>query len=312
MLNEAKASKAKFFVTVFFATLMSVLFIFLGAPALRVLRNAYGTIKYWFTGALLVLGFWVLGETVLPGFQTFAILLAALWSLVGLYSELEEKGWSNLLTASLAVFLGSAIFFAGVKGLAIKAGLTIKEMVKTASEGIIQQIVANQKSAGSVAFDFDALFSQAPSAIIILMMLCLGFALMLDTRTAYWLGLKYHKSVSRMKLISFKAPDFLIWATMFSFLFSFVKVQPETINIFSSNLFNVLLALYFFQGLAVLEASFVAFNIGSFMRFLIYFLIVGQLFFLLSVVGIIDFWVDFRRRMKRLRNPENNRNGEHI
>ena len=85
------------------------------------------------------------------------------------------------------------------------------------------------------------------------------------------------------------------------------------ISVVALNVFNVVMGIYFFQGLAVLEVGFLTFRIGNFTRFLVYFIIVGQLFFLLSAVGIIDYWADFRKRMGNMRSRQGSqKNGEHI
>src|SRR6185312_2927686 len=159
----------------------------------------------------------------------------------------------------------------------------------------------------------EGIVGQLPSMLIVVHVMSLAFALMLDRRMAQLFGLQYEKIASAIKLLDFKVPDPFIWLTMFSFLFSFVKVGPEWTSVVSLNVFNVMMGIYLFQGLAVLEVSFLAFRIGSFVRLLIYVLVVGQLFFLLSVVGVIDYWVDFRRRLRKWRANEKSRNsGENI
>ena len=62
---------------------------------------------------------------------------------------------------------------------------------------------------------------------------------------------------------------------------------------------NISLVLYFFQGLAVLEVLLNALKAGMFTRVVVYFFLVGQLFFVLSAVGLIDYWADFRRRLSK-------------
>jgi hypothetical protein len=303
----------KLLLTMFFSVFMSVLFVFLGAPFIKVLRNAFGAFIFWVSGFVAFLSFWFVGENFLPGLQTFAALLGSLWILIGVYTEFEIKGKTGLIADGLAIIAGFIVFTTSIWGVAVKSGVTISEFIKSAINTFNQQLISNQQaSSSSFKLDPETILNQAPSAIVILLMLSLAFAKMLDSRAGLMMGLKIKNTVTKATLISFKAPDFFIWIMMFSFLLSFLKIQPELINVVASNVFNILLAVYFFQGLAVLEASFVAFNISSLMKFLIYFLIVGQLFFLLSLVGIIDYWVDFRARMKRMLKPENNRNGEHI
>ena len=146
--------------------------------------------------------------------------------------------------------------------------------------------------------------------VIGLEMTCLAFALMFGRRTAVLMGLRFERVAGEMRLLEFRVPDFLIWIAMFSFLLSFISVKPAWISTVSTNVFSVTMGFYFFQGLAVLEAAFLAFKVGNVTRFLTYLLVVGQLLFLLSVVGVIDYWVDFRRRIKRWRSSEKNRRSE--
>ena len=85
------------------------------------------------------------------------------------------------------------------------------------------------------------------------------------------------------------------------------------VGVVSMNFFNLMMGLYFFQGLAVLEVLFLVFKSGSLMRFFVYFFIVGKLFFLLSAVGVIDYRVDFRRRLKQRKAPRGSHNhGEQL
>jgi hypothetical protein len=45
---------------------------------------------------------------------------------------------------------------------------------------------------------------------------------------------------------------------------------------------------------------------GLFTRILTYLIMVGQLMLILSVIGLIDYWVDFRRRIRKLMLAGNN------
>jgi hypothetical protein len=99
---------------------------------------------------------------------------------------------------------------------------------------------------------------------------------------------------------------------MLSFLGCFVKVSNENLVLAAMNVFNVMLCLYFFQGLAVTEVLLRTFRAGTIVRFLIYFIVVFQLFFILSAVGFVDYWIDVRKRVQNLRAKKKQNNGEHI
>jgi uncharacterized protein YybS (DUF2232 family) len=65
----------------------------------------------------------------------------------------------------------------------------------------------------------------------------------------------------------------------------------------SHNALNVLLVLYFFQGLGVVARFFQVIKLSSFWQGFWYIMIVFQLLLLVSVLGFIDFWIDFRERL---------------
>jgi hypothetical protein len=110
--------------------------------------------------------------------------------------------------------------------------------------------------------------------------------------------------VHTTSFLAFKIPDFFVWVTMVSFLLSFVDLKNEGLMTLGVNVFNVMVVLYFFQGLAIMEWMMNLFKMGFFMRLLTYLIVVGQLFFLLSAVGFIDFWVDFRQRFSNWKTAE--------
>jgi hypothetical protein len=102
-----------------------------------------------------------------------------------------------------------------------------------------------------------------------------------------------------------------IWIGMFSFLFSFIYLKNETLSVVSNNIFYSMAGLYFFHGLAVLEVLLIVFRAGFFTRLLAYILLVGQLFFILSIVGYLDYWIDFRSRFRKTKwTEDSHKNGE--
>jgi len=303
-----KASWPRFILVLASATILTSLFLFLGTPLLRVMRNVYGSRKYWISGVVITAAM----LAIVPSAVIYAFLFFSLWVTVGLYQEFEEQGRGNFWTATLSVLLGSSLVILGPSIVAHALKMDLSALLKETFEQVLQQI-SNGKSLKDFGVTAEGIVGQLPSMLIVVHVMSLAFALMLDRRMAQLFGLQYEKIASAIKLLDFKVPDPFIWLTMFSFLFSFVKVGPEWTSVVSLNVFNVMMGIYLFQGLAVLEVSFLAFRIGSFVRLLIYVLVVGQLFFLLSVVGVIDYWVDFRRRLRKWRANEKSRNsGENI
>ncbi len=270
------------------------------------LRNVFGAVKYWGAGLIVCAGFWSFG------LQPLGLLLFSIWTTIGFYGELEERGRSGFWLAAASTSLGSVALIAGSILWSKTMGLDMTQILQQGIDAMMQQI-ATKSGNSSIKLDSAVLIQQVPSAVVLLLMTSLGFALMLDRRTGLLMGVKFEKIATHMRLLEFKNPDFLIWATMVSFLLSFVKLEPPMVGIVATNAFNIMMGLYFFQGLAVLEVTLLSFRVGNFLRFLVYFIVVGQLFFLLSAVGVIDYWVDFRARLKRMRPHENDqKNGEHV
>jgi hypothetical protein len=146
---------------------------------------------------------------------------------------------------------------------------------------------------------------QVPSAIAIVLILALGVGLIFERRVFSWLNLPREKIASQLKLLEYRVPDFFIWVAMIAFLLTMVSFGGKAIAILAVNIVNVALVLYFFQGLAVLEVLLNSMRAGTFTRVLVYIILVGQLVLILSIVGLIDYWLDFRGRIRRMSIPKN-------
>jgi hypothetical protein len=283
---------------------------FFATPVLRVLRNVFGGRLFWFAGAFLLVA--MTAAQLMP----FAFMVSALWILVGVYSELELRGRSGFWTGLLSVSLSFAWIFLGHRISVKYFGIDALPQIKSSMEEFLTQAGAGKTDATSwtgLKVDSDLLMMHLPGGLLILQIINLAFALSLDVKVSRWMTLPYDRIVSHWRLLEFKVPDGLVWLAMASFLGTFLKAKLPGVNIAASNLFSVMMAVYFFQGLAILETSFLSFKTGPLFRFLIYVTVVGQLFFVLSAVGFVDYWLDFRKRLKKLRlNINNRKHGEQL
>jgi hypothetical protein len=80
---------------------------------------------------------------------------------------------------------------------------------------------------------------------------------------------------------------------------AFLKHGKEPLEIASVNALNVLIVLYFFQGLAVISNVFRSFKVAPFWQAIWYTLFVLQLFLMVSLLGFVDYWLEFRVRLAR-------------
>lgn len=265
--------------------------VLLGAPFIRVMYRRYGPKIFWPTGIIFSAAMgplWFMG--------------ASIWLTIGVFSELESRGTRWLWSGLLSLTLGSAAFIAGAyRALSMQGISTLVELaeaVKTFFSERVQWTLPAE-------FNFENLIYQAPSIAVILLIVVLAHGLIFERLVCSWFRMAYERYASQVRLLQFKLPDAFVWTTMLAFLGSLFESQAQWVFI---NVLNVCVALFFFQGLAILEFYFKALRVGILLRALGYFLFVFQLFVVLAFVGFIDFWVDFRSRFRKAPANEDNKN----
>lgn len=304
------ASKSRIVVMTAVGALVTILFSFLGAPILRVVRGVGGKTLYWISGAIIC------GLMQMGGLGLMAPLVVGTWVCLGVYAEFEDRGRADVWAAFWSVFLGTV--FCGLSfGLTVQTtGIDPSEILKQSFEPIFAQLPKENQAVSlltGLQLDLQHFVNQLPSMAAVLVMSSLAFALILDRKMAVLTRLRFERAATGIRLLEFRIPDVFVWVVLLSFLFSFLKTGIPWQAIVALNIFNVMMAAYFFQGLAVLETAFLVFRVGTWTKALIYIFIVGQLFFLVSLVGLIDYWVDFRRRFRGIPSAEGDtKNGEQI
>ncbi|KYG60800.1 DUF2232 domain-containing protein [Bdellovibrio bacteriovorus] len=291
------ATPQKFITISSLSILLSMLTVVMGAPLLRVLRKAYGPLAFWILGLVATGAAWLLNA------QPLALFLGSVWMTLGAYMELEQKGVGWWISGLASVAIGSAAAGLGLFGALQKNGINTYAEVQKLMEQFSAQV---QKMNPAVKLDPAILVQQVPSAIVILLIITLGVGLIFERRVFSWLNLPREKIASQLKLLEYRVPDFMIWVAMTAFLLTMVSFGGKATSILAVNIVNVVIVLYFFQGLAVLEVFLNSMKAGVFMRVLTYIILVGQLLLVLSVVGLIDYWVDFRARLNKVKPAESN------
>ena len=290
-----KASPQKFITISSLSILLSMLTVIFGAPLLRVLRKTYGPWAFW------ILGLFVTGAAWLLNAQPLALFIGSVWMTLGAYNEMEQKGFGWWLSGILSVLLGTGAACASIFGAFKVNGINTYAEVQKLVEQFTDKV---QQMNPNVKLDSSILMQQTPSAIVILLILALGVGLIFERRVFSWLNLPHEKIASQLKLLEYRLPDYFIWVAMIAFLLTMVSFGGKAIAILAVNVVNVALVLYFFQGLAVLEVFLRSVRAGVFTRVLAYIILIGQLMLILSIIGMIDFWVDFRGRIRRMKVPK--------
>lgn len=274
------------------AMLMSILTVVLGTPFLRVIRNAYGSLTFWGLVLLFV------GGTTLLKADWLSFVVGSVWLTTGISLELEKRRVSFLTNSILSLITGFIVAAAGLLGVLKSLGVTdltrateyFREAVKPLVKGQVTQ-----------ELDYTALVMQVPSMLFIVLLLSLAIGFLMERRIRFWFRLTKQDYVYKLDFLKFRVSDGLIWVALFSLLFSVLggfDSKFKTLETVGSNLVNVFIVVYFFQGLAVLEHILIQVRAGVFLRTFSYFIFLGQLFLALSIVGFLDFWFDFREKIK--------------
>lgn len=270
---------------------------FLSSVFLRIAANVFGPRIFWFIGFLFCASVYFA-----PELSPVLLFVVSVWVLVGAFAFFEHRGRGNFWTAALSVFLATMVAWQGPVILEYFGIGAPDTSLQKNLELMVQKIEKDpDQRAWIEAFGLtkDVLMAQLPSVLALLYIMCLAFALVFDRRVAALMRVKFEHYVGGPRLLDFRVPDVLIWFFLLSFLLSFLQLGQ--VSIVALNVLQVFLGAYFFQGLAILETTLLIFRFGPLFKAMIYILIVGNLFFLLSLVGLADYWVDFRDQLKRWR-----------
>ncbi len=257
-----------------------------GAAPLQVLRKQLGGLPYWMIGLGTLAILWGMKAPVLAGLFFVNIFL------VGTLTELRKvKQLNTALTYAATVVITFASFvgvFAALQYLQLFDLLAFVATQITTSLSMFPELMG--------AISIEELYNQLPSLGLVYLMTALFITL--ASEKAFF-NMAEEPAPRRQLLSSFSLPDSMIWVLLASVLGAFGKFNMPEVQMLSLNVFNVMLFGYFFQGLAVVTKYFQVFKVGRFWRTLFYFIFVFQLFIFISVVGVIDYWADFRSRFKK-------------
>ena len=276
------------------AYLLTALTYFLGAGPLRAVRSQMGRGFYWV--AVLILsassvGYGIFGPgdgaslALWVGGSFFTIAL-----LMGLFAEFEESGLSFDLSAAFSILVLSFLSLGAAGIVFSQKGPQILGKIKGAMEQSLK--------GANLEVPVDQLMLQLPSVVIILWMLAIYCGVLLEGR----IRMGAHKpTLFRSELFQFRAPSWIVWLFIACLLPSFGEVGPKWVQNVATNILNVSVAIFFFQGLGIIHQVLIFLRVSLFWQiFLVLFLVV-QLFLFVSCIGLADYWLDLRLRLIKWR-----------
>jgi hypothetical protein len=281
-------TSSQFFALIALATLLSALPMMtpFGALPLRSLRKAFGRGAFWLGSAGVGVGLMASGLTF------FAVVWGALAVLIGAYSEVEEHGGSIFNSGLVAVLasLGMLVMSFGLWLHQTKA----QPLVVLHDE--MQALVTAFPNSGMTAEAFVGLF---PAVVATTLIMALAVALIGNSSILEMFRLPRSRVTPTAKLSQFRAPDVMIWVMILALSGAYVHSSlPAWTKMVSQNVLIVSLAVFFFQGIAVLSSGFKTFRVSAFWRVLWYVILTTQFFFV-CLIGLADHWVGFREKFTR-------------
>lgn len=276
------------------AFVLTALTYFLGAAPLRAIRSQVGRGFYW--AGVLFLSFITLSVGFLGQSENTEVFLwvggsfFSLAVLLGLFSEFEESGLSFDLSAAFSILVMSLISMGTtgilfwMKGPALYA--TVKGFFESSLKGV------------EIGLPVEQLIYQIPSVVVILWMLAIYSGVLLEGRIRIGTN---HSHLMRGELFQFRVPGPVVWIFIASLLPAFGGYGPEWAQVVATNILNVCVALFFFQGLGIIHQVLIFLRVSLFWQVLLVMFLVIQLFLFVSCLGLTDYWLDLRTKLIKWR-----------
>lgn len=264
-----------------------------GAP-LKSLRTGLGRVSFITVGVLTSAAFFLIKLKFLAcSYLSFVLLIEA-------FTELEELEFPLLINMCLSTLSVSLLTTASIAVWMSRVGM---QWASELHDRLVELLQPMAQLGSSLQINVDDIIAQLPSLAIIVWLAALYIAVVLEGRVRPG---QSKASFYRGAVDKVEVPHAVVWIFIAALAFAFgdfglARVQPIAINVL-----NVCLMLFFFQGLAVVYRVFAVFRVGYIWQALIMVIIVAQLFLLVSLLGLVDFWIDFRTRLSK-RHEEMNK-----
>lgn len=270
------------------SVVVSVLFSVLSAPFLRALSVSAKPKVFWTAGFLLV------GTLLVTGMTLPSVYIGAIWMTLGIYSGLEKRG-VNWKQAGL-VSLTSGVVFAAVLITVLSRFLAEQNLI---SDLLLPLQTAMNKAFPEDPIDASVLASYLPGIFAATLFMALALGFILESKINRIFNIQRTRVASALKWLEFRLPDAFVWVTLFAGFFSLVSFDQALVQKVSLNIVIVSMVAFFFQGLVIVEFLTRALRVGPISKTLLYVFIFLQAAPALILLGFIDYWVDFRARVRK-------------
>jgi hypothetical protein len=148
-----------------------------------------------------------------------------------------------------------------------------------------------------MTFETETIVSQLPSGLVILGLVAIAIAVVSEGTWSRLLTQSGKYVPTSKPWTEFRVWNIVIFGLMAVLLASFTRHDMKMVTVIGLNALNVFAVLYFFQGTAVIFKAFDHFGVGVFWRILLGFVLTFQLALIVAVIGVADYWLEFRNRL---------------
>ncbi len=271
----------------------------------------YYTVRFGFYQGvkLAVIAVFAIGLAANLAGQSYAFLFVLEFSIVGIgLAELFRKNLSigQCLFWSTVIMLAVGTICLFIIGLSRNMGPV--EMVLTYLETHLNETISAYESANNMAGQNALELKVYAKAFISTISWIYPSVMIIGTGFTLWLNVIVAKPLFRFRNIPYpdfvplenwKSPDSLVWGLIASGFA--LMVASGGLRFLAVNALIVILVIYLFHGLSIVLFFLNKYRAPSWLRVGVYFLILIQQLFmvLLTIAGVFDQWVDFRKIHKR-------------
>ncbi len=214
-----------------------------------------------------------IGYTLAVGTLSMVLVGIACLFLVGLF---RHMGPFEMVQSYLTTNLNEALKM--YKGMGLEQGKAVE--IQTYGKALINTIARIY-----------------PALLIVGSGFVVWLNVILGRHVLRWAGLEYPLFSDADR---WQAPEIMIWGLIAAGFSLFLRL--DVIRLLAMNGLIVMMTVYLFQGISILIFFLNKHNAPTWMRGIIWFLLLFQQIFLLAVamVGVFDQWVDFRKIRKKL------------
>jgi len=266
-------------------------------PLLLCLPALYSTLSYYQSGRRTAIALALAPSFLIfvPAFTFSVVLYLCLIGCGVALHKLIDKGYIGL-----AVFIPACMIFGlcalGIFYAAYQKGLTSQAMIAQWVRDVLNQVasVYTQTLSPKVLDEFAQVRPVMESRFVQLFWGITGSFVL----SIMWLNLLIASRVRMMRVSMWRSPDWMV--AFFILAGALVLVQHDLVRTIGLNLLIVVSQIYFFQGLAIVAGTAAEFNWSRLIRWVIYLLILSQIYIMIGVaaLGLFDTWFDFREMIR--------------